>query len=38
MAEGKIKASKVKVHPAPEGTGGLDGHFHVVRGHELLRD
>lgn len=27
--EGKIKASKVKVHPAPEGTGGLDGKFHV---------
>ncbi len=29
MAEGKIKASKVKVHKAPEETGGLDGHFHV---------
>ncbi|OGF04977.1 MAG: hypothetical protein A2W00_08305 [Candidatus Eisenbacteria bacterium RBG_16_71_46] len=29
MAEGKIKAAKVKVHPAPEGTGGLDGQFHV---------
>ena len=27
--EGKVKASKVKVHQAPEGTGGLDGHFHV---------
>jgi hypothetical protein len=29
MAEGKVKASKVKVHQAPEGTGGIDGHFHV---------
>ncbi len=29
MADGKIKAAKMKVHPAPEGTGGLDGHFHV---------
>jgi hypothetical protein len=29
MAEGKIKASKVKVHHAPEDTGGLDGQFHV---------
>jgi hypothetical protein len=29
MAEGKVKASKVKVHQPPEGTGGLDGHFHV---------
>ncbi len=29
MAEGKVKASKVKVHQAPEGTSGLDGHFHV---------
>ena len=29
MSEGKVKASKVKVYPAPEGTGGLDGHFHV---------
>ena len=27
--EGKIKASKVKVHQPPEGTGGLDGKFHV---------
>lgn len=25
----KVKASKVKVHAAPEGTSGLDGHFHV---------
>ena len=29
MAEGKVKASKVKVHQPPEGTSGLDGHFHV---------
>ena len=29
MAEGKVKASKVKVYEAPEGTGGIDGHFHV---------
>jgi len=29
MAEGKVKAAKAKVHQAPEGTGGLDGHFHV---------
>jgi hypothetical protein len=27
--EGKVKASKVRVHQAPEGTTGLDGHFHV---------
>ena len=27
--EGKVKASKVKVHQAPENTGGLDGKFHV---------
>jgi hypothetical protein len=27
--EGKVKASKVKVHQPPEGTGGLDGKFHV---------
>ena len=27
--EGKIKASKVKVHQPPEGTTGLDGQFHV---------
>ena len=25
----KVKASKVKVYAAPEGTGGLDGQFHV---------
>jgi len=29
MAEGKIKASKAKVHQPPEGTTGLDGQFHV---------
>ncbi len=29
MAEGKVKASKVKVHQPPEGTSGLDGLFHV---------
>jgi len=29
MSTGKVKASKVKVHPAPEGTTGLDGHYHV---------
>jgi len=29
MAIGKVKAAKVKVHQPPEGTGGLDGHFHV---------
>jgi len=29
MAEGKVKASKAKVHQPPEGTTGLDGRFHV---------
>ena len=29
MSQGKVKASKVKVFTPPEGTGGLDGHFHV---------
>ena len=29
MAEGKVKASKARVHQPPDGTGGLDGHFHV---------
>ena len=29
MSAGKVKASKVKVHQAPQGTTGLDGHFHV---------
>jgi hypothetical protein len=29
MSAGKVKASKIKVHQAPEGTAGLDGHFHV---------
>ena len=29
MSESKVKASKVKVHLPPDGTGGLDGQFHV---------
>ena len=29
MSQGKVKASKVKVFAAPEGTGGLAGQFHV---------
>lgn len=29
MSEGKVKASKLRVHQPPDGTGGLDGHFHV---------
>jgi hypothetical protein len=29
MSAGKVKAAKIKVHAAPEGTRGLDGHFHV---------
>ena len=29
MSAGKVKASKVKVYAAPEGTRGLDGQFHV---------
>ena len=29
MSAGKVKASKVKVHAAPEAATGLDGHFHV---------
>lgn len=29
MSAGKVKASKMKVHAAPDGTGGLDGHYHV---------
>ena len=29
MSQGKVKASKVKVYAPPEGTSGLDGHFHV---------
>ena len=28
MSEGKVKASKVKVYPPPDGT-APDGHFHV---------
>src|SRR5262245_19310135 len=27
--EGKVKASKVRVHQPPEDTSGLDGQFHV---------
>jgi hypothetical protein len=29
MAESKVKATKFKVHQPPEGTGGIDGQFHV---------
>lgn len=29
MAEGKVKSAKAKVHQPPDGTGGLDGQFHV---------
>ncbi len=29
MSEGKVKSAKVKVHQAPDGTGGIDGQFHV---------
>src|SRR5262245_20567837 len=29
IGEGKVKAAKVKVHQPPEGTGGIDGQFHV---------
>jgi len=29
MSEGKVKASKVRIHQPPEGTSGLDGRFHV---------
>ena len=29
MTQGKVKASKVKVHAPPEVTSSLDGHFHV---------
>ena len=29
MAEGKVKAAKVKVHQPPDGTSGLDGQFYV---------
>ena len=29
MTQGKVKASKVKVYDAPEGTSGLDGHYYV---------
>jgi hypothetical protein len=29
MSEGKVKASKAKVHQPPDGAGGADGHYHV---------
>jgi hypothetical protein len=29
MSEGKVKAAKAKVHQPPEGTGNVDGQFHV---------
>jgi hypothetical protein len=29
MSAGKVKAAKVQVHQPPEGTTGLDGHFHI---------
>ena len=29
MSAAKVKASKVKVHQPPDGTAGMDGHFHV---------
>jgi hypothetical protein len=29
LSQSKVKASKVKVYAAPEGTGGLDGQLHV---------
>jgi hypothetical protein len=29
LSNTKVKASKVKVYAAPEGTSGLDGQFHV---------
>jgi hypothetical protein len=29
MSNGKIKAAKIKVYAPPQGTTGLDGHFHV---------
>jgi len=29
LSQSKVKASKVRVHAAPEGTTGLDGQFHV---------
>ena len=27
--EGKVRASKLRVHQPPDGTGGVTGHFHV---------
>ena len=29
MSEGRVKASKIKVHAAPDGPAGVDGQFHV---------
>jgi hypothetical protein len=29
MSSGKVKASKMRVYAAPEGTSGLDGQYHV---------
>ena len=29
MSAGKVKAAKMKIHLAPEGTSGIDGQFHV---------
>ena len=29
MSEGKVKASKLRVHNPPDGTTGMDGRFHV---------
>ncbi len=29
MSEGKVKAAKVRVYAPPDGTGDLDGRFHV---------
>lgn len=29
MSNSKVKASKVRVYPPPDGTSGLDGQFHV---------
>jgi hypothetical protein len=38
MTESKVKASKVKVHQPPEGTGGLDGQYHVYLYDVFHRD
>ena len=29
MSAGKVKAAKMTVHTAPQGTAGVDGRFHV---------